>query len=179
MSKPKGTQHSYDLSVKRMKKDGAIMREPEALELNRAMIQHAMEIQQLSTTCDRNDIESVRSTFMNYMALCQKNGMKPGNIGLCTALGVNISTLDGWTKNDKKPEFREFAIAVKGMIATVREGMIADGLINPVIGIFWQRNYDGLRNDTEQIQNPNEDDSDQGFSSPSEVIKKYGNLLQE
>ncbi|CAJ0600759.1 unnamed protein product [Cylicocyclus nassatus] len=36
----------------------------------------------------------------------------------------------------------------------LREGLMADGKVNPVTGIFWQKNYDGLRDQQEVVVAP-------------------------
>ena len=38
-----------------------------------------------------------------------------------------------------------------------REGLMADGKVNPVTGIFWQKNYDGMKDQSEVILTPNTD----------------------
>ena len=55
--------------------------------------------------------------------------------------------------------------------------MVSDSKINPVIGIFWQRNFDGLRNDTEQVQANQEQDDD--FATAKSYKEKYKNLIGE
>lgn len=44
-----------------------------------------------------------------------------------------------------------------------------DGKINPVTGIFWQKNYDGLKDQTETIITPN---NPLGDSTDSETLKR-------
>ena len=73
------------------------------------------------------------------------------NLGAYTALGMNSNSFFQYAER-KDPAIREFCKFVKNTCSMYREAMIADGELNPVIGIFWQRNFDGLRNDTEQVQ---------------------------
>ena len=76
------------------------------------------------------------------------------------------------------PEVREFCIQVKKTCAMFRESLVKDGKLNPVIGIFWQRNFDGLRNDTEVVQTALE--MDESYVSGSKAYKdKYKNLIGE
>jgi hypothetical protein len=36
-----------------------------------------------------------------------------------------------------------------------REGLMEDGKVNPVTGIFWQKNYDGMKDQQEVVLTPN------------------------
>jgi hypothetical protein len=95
-------------------------------------------------------------------------------------MGMDNSAFQYFAKRDD-PEIREFCAFVRKTCAMFREEMVSANKLNPVIGIFWQRNYDGLRNDTEQVQNNTAIDDGQGdeFSSVSEIKKRYGDLLKE
>ena len=37
-----------------------------------------------------------------------------------------------------------------------REGLMEDGKVNPVTGIFWQKNYDGMKDQQEVVLTPNQ-----------------------
>lgn len=148
---------------------------PEEMAYNAKLIQHIIQVQEIASHADRKDPASLRACFINYLRLCSEEGFKVSNMAAAACMGINIRTLDRWTQSEK-PEYRELAEFVKTACSLSREQLISDGKINPVIGIFWQRNYDGLRNDTEQQQNlvdMGEDDQ----TSPDEYRKKYGHLM--
>jgi hypothetical protein len=86
-----------------------------------------------------------------------------------------------WSRGSRGEVFQRFAKSILQALSVIREDLVADGKIHPIVGIFWQRNYDGLRNDTEQVQNNTAIDDGQGdeFSSVSEIKKRYGDLLKE
>ena len=92
------------------------------------------------------------------------------------AIGMDHRTFDIFSRSDD-PEVKEFCVAVRRTCAMFRENMVSENKINPVIGIFWQRNYDGLRNDTEQVQAVREQDED--YSSSGSYKDKYRNLIGE
>ena len=154
----------------------------EEAEYNRRVLSHSMEVMSLAPkrvgyyTVD--DIPLLQNAFTQYLALCDKNGMKVGTMGTCCALGIEFPTLINWSNGMKGPEFQEFAKAVRQILSMIREDLASDGKIHPVLSIFWQRNYDGLRTDTEQIQNALEQDEDYANGS-KQYKEKYRNLIGE
>ena len=76
------------------------------------------------------------------------------------------------------PRYKKLAELIYSVCSMTREELISQGEINPVIGIFWQRNYDGLRNDTEQMQSLQDSNQEEDMTS-NEYMKKYGNLLTD
>ena len=184
--RPKGSKSSYTTSEKALAQRQANMKKVneytipftgEEKEYNAIKIQHILKIHEIARHADQSDPESLRSCFINYLILCQQDGCKVGNIQAAAAMGVDYRKIDQWLKSSK-PEFRELGAFIKSTCSMYREEMITDSKINPVIGIFWQRNYDGLRNDTEQvqaIQDMNENDN----TDVSDYRKKYGKLIEE
>ena len=54
-------------------------------------------------------------------------------------------------------------------MSQIREQLMADGKVNAVAGIFWQKNYDGLKDQQEVIVEPRKQiEADQ---TPEEVQK--------
>lgn len=125
---------------------------PEELAYNQKLINHVMRVNEIATHADKTDLLSLKSCFVNYLKLCQEDGFSVSNIAAYAAMGFyDVSHFVNFMKK-KDEEYKQFAALVKNTCAMFREGMISDSKLNPVIGIFWQRNFDGLRNDTEQIQ---------------------------
>ena len=184
--RPKGSKSGYTVS------DKAIMQRRQAskslpfvtdddIDYNARLISHSLQCYEISQQADINDPESLRSCFLNYMKLCVENGFKVGNIGACTAMGISYPILSQWhsgTRRQNNPEYKKLADFVISVCSMTREQMITDQKINPVIGIFWQRNFDGLRNDTEQQQNLTDNTSDENMTA-NEYRKKYGKLIGE
>lgn len=78
-------------------------------------------------------------------------GLKIGNQVLYSAAGVSKDDVYRWENEiDRTPEHRDFVKRIKLICSTARELYMASGQINPVTGIFWQKNYDGL-SDVQQI----------------------------
>ena len=150
---------------------------PEEFESNSRSIEHIMRIYQIAQTADRKDPVSLRAAFINYIRLCQEDGFPVLNMAAYAAMGVDRKVIHYWRKSENK-EYKDLAEFVTSICALAREDKISSGKLNPVIGIFWQRNFDGLRNDTEQIQTVDDDQGHDGMTA-SEYRKKYGKLLEE
>ena len=152
-------------------------RNDEERAYNAKLIDHIMSIHEISTHADRTDLLSLKSCFIAYLKLCQQNGFNVSNISAYASMGMDGPTFAWYSKKDD-PEIREFCKFVKESCAMFRENMVAANKLNPVIGIFWQRNYDGLRNDTEQVQAALE--QDENYANGSKNYKeKYRNLIGE
>lgn len=154
---------------------------PEEREFNAMVIQHSLQTIEIAKSADLKDPEALFDCFRRYMELCAQNGMRISNIGACSALGISRFSFDTWlngTAHVNDPRYKKLAEFIHSVCAMSREQLISAGKINPVIGIFWQRNYDGLRNDTEQVQNIREENDSDDMTS-NEYIKKYGSLLDE
>lgn len=150
-------------------------------DYNTMLIEHTLKTYEISRNADIKDPDSLRACFIEYMKLCSQNGYKIGNLGACTAMGINPRTLAMWKDGDRREEdkrYKELAEFVLSVCAMTREQLITDQKINPVIGIFWQRNFDGLRNDTEQIQQAQGENMEENTSA-SEYLEKYGKLIEE
>ena len=185
--RPKGSKSGYTMSEKALAQRhtySPIIQATrpytgEDIDYNARQIQHILHIQESASTVDKSDPVSLRNAFYQYLALCGQDGFKVGNLAAYSAMGVDRYTVTSWAKSTRE-ESRELARLVKTTCSLARESMVADQKINPVVGIFWQRNYDGLRNDTEQIQPADGgtgDDDDK--ATAQEYLKKYGDILKE
>ena len=174
--RPKGSKSSYTVSEKalaqrRQNSAMPIPTTPEEIDYNSRLIGHVMQIQEIRQQANKHDINSLRSCFLNYLKLCQVNGFPVQNMAAYSAMGFDVQSFFSWSRRDD-PEVREFANFVRGTCALFRENMVTDGKLNPVIGIFWQRNYDGLRNDTEQIQSISEQEDETSNEGYKEKYRK-------
>ena len=178
--KKKGTKNGYTVSstalAQRRKNTGCLPAETdEERTYNARRIEHMLRIHEIAKMADRGDLASLESCFINYMKLCKEDGFKVSNMAAYAAMGMTPQMFDNFKKKDN-PEIREFCRMVQSMCAISRETMIADGDLNPVIGIFWQRNFDGLRNDTEQIQAAQEQNDDE-YSGSRSYKDKYRDMI--
>lgn len=104
---------------------------------------------------DKTDVAEMERRFQHYLQVCAERGMKVSNQAAYLAIGINKDDVYDWTtRSSIMPERSEFCKKVQQICAVVREGLMSDGKVNPVVGIFWQKNYDGLRDQQEHIIAP-------------------------
>lgn len=184
--RPKGSKSGYTVSEKAIaqrRKVSPITQSSrpftgdEEMDYNSRHIDHIMKIHEIASHADIKDVESLKSCFFNYIMLCKNDGFKIGNLAACAAMGITQQTLHNWLKSSRE-EYRNLSHFVYTTCSLSREELIADQKINPVIGIFWQRNFDGLRNDTEQVQSLEQTREDEDYTI-EDYRKKYGKLIDE
>ena len=183
--RPKGTGHKnkgYTMSQKALAQRAAngktypAVTTEEDMDYNTRLLNHIMEVNEIGSHADRHDILSLKSCFVAYLQLCQKNKCPVSNLAAYASIGMDYPTFAQFAKKDD-PEIRAFCASVRKTCAMFREGLVSASKLNPVIGIFWQRNFDGLRNDTEQVQASNEQMQDDEYASSSSYKDKYRNLI--
>ena len=148
---------------------------------NQKYITHLLEINRISQKASTDDIESMKQCFLEYLELCAKNNMKVGNFGAYAAMGIDKRTAYDWEHGRRRSsnrEYQQFILFVKLMIATYRESAIAEGDINPIVGIFWQKAFDGLN----EMMEVEASDSPSGLlesKDGQQIAEKYQDLLPE
>lgn len=152
-------------------------RTEEERQYNACLIDHVMRVNEIATHADRNDLLSLKSCFLAYLKLCQEDGFNISNLSAYASMGFRSAQHFKVFIQKDDPEIRDFGAFVKQTCAMFRESLVSDNKLNPVIGIFWQRNFDGLRNDTEQVQSANEQEDD--FVAAKSYKEKYKNLIGE
>lgn len=104
---------------------------------------------------DLHDPEATKEAIYNYLLDCEQHGKRPGNMGLYRALDISRqdvhSIITGRDKKKVSPECCDILKKALQMLGEYREQLGAQGKLNPVTMIFWQKNYDGLQ-DAQQIE---------------------------
>ena len=106
---------------------------------------------------DKKDLPALESRLYEYLSICVDSDMRVGNQACYFALGLNHNDIWEWSCGNgrgKDQRYQEFAKKVQQICATYREGLMQDSKVNPVTGIFWQKNYDGLKDQHEMVMVP-------------------------
>lgn len=99
---------------------------------------------------DKNDVAEMQKRFSHYVEMCAKYGKKVSNQAAYLAMGITKEEAYEWVnQRSVNPARTDFLKKVQQICGVYREQLMSDGKINPVTGIFWQKNYDGLRDQTE------------------------------
>lgn len=105
---------------------------------------------------DHNDVAEMERRFNRYLQLCADWDMKIGNQAAYAAIGIDKGTAWEWENRNLGNHARtDFIKKVRQFCAMYREGLMEDGKVNPVTGIFWQKNYDGMKDQQEVVLTPN------------------------
>lgn len=140
---------------------------------NTESVKFLMEITPDTELIDINDVAEMERRFQHYLECCIKYDKKPSNLNAYLAIGINKNQAYDWANVNTKmnPARTNFIKKVMKICAAYRENLMADGKINPVTGIFWQKNYDGLRDQQELVVQANNPIGDQ--KSAEELSQKY------
>jgi len=139
---------------------------------NREQIGFMMEIIP-KEPLDSNDVAEMERRFENYLRICAERDMRVSNQGAYLAIGISKDNVYDWTvRSSTNPERSDFIKKVQKICAFYRESMMASGKLNPVVGIFWQKNYDGFKDQQEVVLTPNTDPLGEQ-KDPESMRQKY------
>lgn len=123
---------------------------------------------------DLHSVESMTSAIIEYFNDCQASGKRPGNMGLYRALGLTRqdvnNVLTGKSKSKVSPDCIDILKKSINLLGEYREQLGALGKLNPVTLIFWQKNYDGLQDNT--VLTVSADRGPAANLSPDEIQKQ-------
>ena len=137
---------------------------------NAALISFVQEITP-ETRGSVKDVPELERRFERYLELCKKRNMKLSNMMAYTAMGIDFAFVSKIINSDRDDEISNFLRKVKNMCSSYREALMAEGLINNIVGIFWQKNYDGLKDSQEHVITPNNPLGNP--ASEKELAKRY------
>ena len=138
-----------------------------------------LAVKRIAEGVNRKDVEDMRNRFYNYISLCEATNMKIGNMNAYAAIGIDKVRAYYWAHGmqGSTPERKELIAEIDSVCSGYREQLIADQQINPVTGIFWQKNYDGLRDITEHSFNVGDPLGEK--RSAQEISEQYKDIIEE
>lgn len=153
-----------------------------AIPENRIMSKIAafqIAVQNIAINADDKDVNSMRKCFYAFCALAEATNMKVGNMTAYAAMGINTTTANNWRKGGvgSTPERRQLIEEVCAVCGATREMLGASGAINPVLTIFWQKNWDGFRDVTEHVAYQGDPLGDK--QTPQEIAERYHDIIDE
>lgn len=125
---------------------------------------------------ERENVVEMRRRFNRYLQLCAERDIKVSNQAAYYAIGIPKQRVSEIVNSSANTEVAEFLRQVKAVCAMYRESLMADSKLNPVVGIFWQKNYDGFRDQQEVVLTPNAPlgtDAD-----PDTIAERYSEMLE-
>ena len=123
-------------------------------ELNRKYASLAIELLSWGKS-DKSNPDELFDRFIRYLNYCQQNNIKVGNQGAYLAMDITKDDVYDWENGRRESKAHsELIRKVKTICSMYREGAMADGKIPPAVGIFWQKNYDGMRDEQNIVLEP-------------------------
>lgn len=144
-----------------------------------AVVAQILQTMDIASRVDNDSIESLQNALQEYLQVCMLTNTSVTNTGLYAALGVSDDTISKWLTGERRgsdPRYREFAAKVKAICAQYRELAAAEGKLHPTLTIWWQKNYDGFRDDPVIIKEVTDVAAP---VDPEEIAKKYQRLRRD
>lgn len=106
---------------------------------------------------DLNDVDEMERRFQRYIELCAEYDIKPSNQTAYMAIGVDFRDTQHFEADLKvNPKRCSFIKKVRQFCASFREIAASEGLVRDAVAIFWQKNYDGLKDVQETVVTRND-----------------------
>ena len=120
-----------------------------------------------------HDVEYMQERFQRYLVWCEDNEFKISNQVCYIALDVSSNQIRNWAqgKQGSTSASMVFYKKVLDFLSAFREFQMIEGKLNPILGIWWQKNYDGfVDNPVQQIEAASPFD---GMKDVTEISDKY------
>ena len=125
---------------------------------------------------DRNDVNDLRMRFYAYVELAAQTNNKLSNMNAYMSMGLTGTKVSQLMQHGTQ-EQKDLLEEVKMICGGYRESLMSDGQLTPSTGMFWQKNYDGLRDATEHIVVPGDPLGE--MRSKREIAEKYADIIME
>lgn len=141
-----------------------------------AFVNYHMECLAMRQGVDKYDVQDLYARFIRYLEYCRVHGVIPGAANAQLAIGINRNDISKWARGVAgTPEHKAFAEDFQAVMASVNEQAAADGILNPVLSIFWSKAYYGLSDQPKvevEVVNPLGDKR-----NAEEIAKRYADVL--
>lgn len=120
------------------------------------------------------NVDDLRLRFYTYLELSQLTNMKISNMTALLSIGMTFNKAAWQAANGPEP-LRDLLTEIQAVCAGYREMVTADGKLNPVTSIFWQKNYDDMKDRREQeimVKDPLGE-----VKTKEEIQKKYADII--
>ena len=131
---------------------------------------------EIAKDANKDDINSLYACLEKYMRFCLEHNVRVTNSGAYAACGLSRNIVKEWAHGITRstdPEYKKFALFIRSVCDQYREMLMAEGKIHPVVGIWWQKNYDGFRDNPSELD---EGDNDKENLTAAEIAAKYADL---
>ena len=150
--------------------------EVDASRKNARYANFVLAIAAIGRGADKNDVNDLRMRFYAYVELAAQTNNKLSNMNAYMSMGLTATKVSQLMQHGTQ-EQKDLLEEVKMICGGYRESLMSDGQLTPSTGMFWQKNYDGLRDATEHIVVPGDPLGD--MRSKKEIQEKYADIIME
>ena len=150
--------------------------EVDASRKNARYANFVLAIAAIGRGADRNDVNDLRMRFYAYVELAAQTNNKLSNMNAYMSMGLTATKVSQLMQHGTQ-EQKDLLEEVKMICGGYRESLMSDGQLTPSTGMFWQKNYDGLRDATEHIVVPGDPLGE--MRSKREIAEKYADIIME
>lgn len=138
-----------------------------------------MAVQNIALGSNIKDVNDLRKRFYTYCALAEACNMRIGNMNAYNAMGITFATASEWRRGGSgaTAERRQLIREVDAVCSGTREMLAGTQQINPVLAIFWQKNFDGLRDVQDHVVSAGDPLGDR--QTPEQIQEKYQDIIEE
>lgn len=127
---------------------------------------------------DKRNVEDLYVRFALYLEYCAEHNILPTNSAAYFAIGIDSRDITTWKLGKGgTPDHRRFAEDISALFASIHEQAPTEGLLNPVLSIYWSKAHDGYTDSPKQEVVV--DDPLGEKKSAEEIQKKYADILPD
>lgn len=119
----------------------------------------------------QNDEEIAQRLDWYFFDYCFENQMKPTIDGCVMALGISREAFNNWEHGESGSYKLDMAKKAKYLVKTFMEAATMEGKLNPIIWMFYGKNYFGMVDKQEMVLTPNRSEGDADVSAIQERLK--------
>lgn len=128
--------------------ENGVLATPSELSALTSIAKETLQKSLNSLPVDLHNVEEVNKAIIGYFEECEKNGTRPGNMGLYRALGMTKQDVNNAITGKSKAKVSGASLdSIKKtllIMSEYREMLGSTGKLNPATLIFWQKNFDSL-----------------------------------
>ena len=124
--------------------------------------------EQKRATTDEEIAQRLNWYFFEY---CFQYQMKPTIDGCAMALGIHRDTFNNWEHGESGSYKLDVAKKAKYLVKTFMEAATMEGKLNPIVWMFYGKNYFGMVDKQEMVLTPNRSEGDADVSAIQERLK--------
>ena len=110
-------------------------------------INYHLDLLRMRQSCgDKQNVQELYNRFVAYLQYCAERNIMPNNMSAYFAVGLTKNDISSW-RNGKSgtPAHKQFADDITMFFASIHEQGGVEGMINPILTIWFQKAYDAMR----------------------------------